>query len=91
MPRSRREVIIPLDFHAHDGTGCPLEPDDKPSLILRMGTHIASGHNTAAHYSEVYADDPWTWDAKRPGPFDIIAYRSFWTVVPRLTIDAPEG
>ena len=63
-------TTIPEGWTAHDGRGCPIDPQAMPGLLFRSGSAWRVGTRSAASWGTM-----WTWDAKRPGLVDIVAYR----------------
>ena len=69
-----RTIAIPPGFIEHDGSGCPVPPDSKPGVLLRIGTRCLAGKRWADEWSAMEGGDCWTWKGKRPQPLDIVAY-----------------
>lgn len=82
MPRrSTRPRLLPDDVELepgwirHDGGEIPVSLTDMPGLLLRSGTRIRAGYQTAEHWDMFEGGSCWRWFGNRPGPSDIIAWR----------------
>lgn len=66
---------LPPGWQWHDGSGCPVAPDDRPAVWMRSGTRSALGARAASQWQG--------WDGRRAGScwiwegdsFDILAFR----------------
>lgn len=86
---TRKPVVIPAGWTAHDGSGMPVLGSTSPGVIFRIGTRTKVGAFDALHWQD-RAEDSWSWSPGSTEPMDIIAFREEpdeWVTIPRLSIE----
>jgi|GEM_PF-4148021 len=75
LPQPLREGFIP-----HDGSGRPAGIEDGVRVQFRIGS--------VTTIKGRWANDPWVWDAARPGPMDVVGYDEM-VEVPKVDLTKP--
>jgi len=70
-----KSTEIPADFTEHDGSGCPVDPNARPALMMRSGLRIAAGTQPAKHWMNFASGDLWAWADRRQDNWDIVAFQ----------------